>query len=181
MSFGLNSKLLRWSIFIVAEEYVFFKSNQTSQNQLYEAATPYPQDLVKSAIVVQGVVASTPLPSPNAWKCLISAQKLDLIFAGAADHRQYPDPTEEGRIEELNDEEFQSYKKLARNSGFALENPTTFFIQHVYPTTVGKIPQIALDAELADKAIPSFLSQRSIEEQPQNAATEIIGYLKEEA
>lgn len=101
---------------------------------------------------------------------------LGVILAGAADHRQYPDPEEDRRIEELGDEEFESYRKMARANGYALEDPSTFFIQHVYSTTVGKIPQIAFKAKL----IQTFLSERSIEEWPQRAMTQIMGYFEEE-
>ncbi len=176
----LNSKRSTWSIFIVREEYVFFKSNLTCQNQPYEAVTPYPQDLVKSAIVVQGVVASIPFPSSTTWKAAISAQKLGVILAGAADHRQYPNPDEDQRIEELEDEEFKTYREVARANGYALENPSTFFIQHVFPTTVQKLPQITLKVRLAERMIQSFLPQRSIAEWPQRVVTQIMGYLEEE-
>lgn len=169
-----------WSIFIVREEHLFFKSNLSRQSQTYEVVTPYPCDLATSAIVIQGVVTSTSLPTPGAWKSLIAAQNLQAILAGAADHRQYPNPEEERRIEVLRDEEFESYRKMARTCGYALENPSTFFIQHVYPTTGAKLPQIALKAQLAEKIIHSFLPERSIENWPQRVVTQIMSYLEKE-
>jgi len=111
---------------------------------------------------------------------VISALNLGVILAGAADHRQYPDPGEDRRIEELGDKEFESYRKMARASGYALENPSTFFIQHVYPTTVGKLPQIVLKARLAEEVIQTFPPGRSIAEWPQRVVTQIMGYLGEE-
>lgn len=112
---------------------------------------------------------------------MISAQKLDVILAGAADHRQYPNPEEDKRIEALEDEEFEGYRKMARANGYALENPSTFFIQHVYSTTVGKLPQIVLKAKFAENVIQSFLPERSIEEWPQRVVTQIMDYLEQEA
>ncbi|MBS0620639.1 MAG: hypothetical protein JSS61_04170 [Verrucomicrobia bacterium] len=111
---------------------------------------------------------------------MISAQNLGAILAGAADHRQYPDPKEDRRIEELEDGEFESYRKMARASGYALENPSTFFIQHVYPITVGKLPQIVLKARLAEKVMQTFLPERSIAEWPQGVVTQIMSYFEEE-
>lgn len=111
---------------------------------------------------------------------MISALNLGVILAGAADHRQYPDPKEDQRIEELGDEEFEGYRKMARANGYALENPSTFFIQHVYPTTALKLPQIVLKARLAEKIIQNFLPERSIAEWPQRVVTQIMGYLEEE-
>jgi len=111
---------------------------------------------------------------------VVSALNLGVILAGAADHRQYPDPKEDRRIEELGDEEFESYRKMARANGYALENPSTFFIQHVYPMTVGKLPQIVLKAKLAERVIQTFLPERSIEEWPQRVVTQIMGYLEED-
>ena len=102
-----------------------------------------------------------------------------VILAGAADHRQYPDSEEDRRIEVLGDEEFESYRTLARSSGYALENPSIFFIQHVYPSVVGNLPQVVQKARLAEEAIRSFLPARSIEEWPQRAVTEIMSYLEE--
>lgn len=108
--------------------------------------------------MVQGVVVPDLLPSKSIWKAAITTQKLGVILAGAADHRQYPDPEEDRRIEVLSDEEFESYRTLARSSGYALENPSIFFIQHVYPSVVGNLPQVVQKARLAEEAIRSFFA-----------------------
>ena len=110
---------------------------------------------------------------------MISELNLGVIFAGAADHRQYPDPEEDLRIEQLGDEEFEGYRKMARANGYSLENPSTFFIQHVYPITGLKLPQIVLKARLAEKVIQTFLPSRSIEEWPQRVVTQIMSYLED--
>jgi hypothetical protein len=46
-----------------------------------------------------------------------------------ADHRQYPNPKKEISI---SDYEYKSFKEYAQNAGFSLDNPTTFFVQHIY-------------------------------------------------
>jgi hypothetical protein len=109
----------------------------------------------------------------------MTTQKLGVILAGAADHRQYPDSEEDRRIEELGDEEFESYRTMARSRGYALENPGMFFIQHVYPSVVGNLPKIAQKARLAEEAIRSFLPVQSIEKWPQRAVTQIMSYLED--
>lgn len=62
-------------------------------------------------------------------------KNIDVILAGAADHRQYL--TQD--TASIEDEEFNRYRQMAREEGFALTNPTTFFIQHVYATVIGQL------------------------------------------
>ena len=62
----------------------------------------------------------------------------DVILAGAADHRQYPDPEQNALIEKMGDGEFETYKALAKLKGFSLDNPSTFFIQHVYASVISQ-------------------------------------------
>lgn len=111
---------------------------------------------------------------------MISSSNIKAILAGAADHRQYPDPEEDARIEEEGGEEFKNYRKMARTDGYSLENPSTFFIQHVYPTTLGKIAKIVSGANLAEKMMQAFLPDRSITKWPQRAVTKIMDYIGEE-
>jgi hypothetical protein len=58
----------------------------------------------------------------------------EVILAGAADHRQYPNPhfDEEFTLELAS--EYHRYKAFAQNHGFSIKNPSKFFIQHVYVT-----------------------------------------------
>lgn len=164
----------------VDEDCIVFQPSVNNQGSIYEESVPYPSDLAKVAIFVQGVVCANTdlLPSKSQWRKAVTVQKLDVILAGAADHRQYPNPEEDRRIEELNDDEFEGYKTMARSKGYALENPSVFFIQHVYSATIGSTPQLIRKAKLAEKVICSFLPDRSIEEWPQKAVTQIIYYLE---
>lgn len=166
---------------IVDEDCIVFQPTVGNQGSFYEESVPYPSDLAKAAIFVQGVVCANTdlLPSKSQWRKTIATQKLDVILAGAADHRQYPNPEEDRRIEELNDDEFEGYKIMSRSKGYALENPSMFFIQHVYPATIGSMPQLIQKAKLAEKIICSFLPERSIAEWPQRAVTQIMYYLED--
>jgi len=102
--------------------------------------------LKKVVIVVQGVVCSNEGRSLSViekmeWKKAIAADFPCIILAGAADHDQYLNPKPGGGnpeklIADLRDEEFEHYKSLALEKGFSEENPSLFFIQHVYPDTL---------------------------------------------
>lgn len=112
------------------------------------------------------------------WKSSIRAKKLAVIFSGAADHRQYPNQEEDRRIEVLKDPEFESYRRMALEEGFALEKPSTFFIQHVYPSTVGKLPKMASRVRFVESLLKCFMPDRSLEEWPQRVVTQIMRYLE---
>jgi hypothetical protein len=164
---------------VVDEECLLLQSAFDGRSSLaYEEVIPCRRDLAKVAIIVQGAVCANGdrLPSKSQWKKAIASQKLDVILAGAADHRQYPNSEEDIRIEQLKDEEFESYRKLARNAGYALENPTMFFIQHVYLATGDRLPLLVQKTRLAEKLLRAFLPQKSLEEWPPRAVARIISY-----
>ena len=166
---------------IVNEECIYFQPASDSGGTSYEELIPYPRDLAKVAICVQGVVCNNTdlLPSKSQWRATITTQNLGVILAGAADHRQYPNPEEDSRIEVLKDEEFGYYQRTARSEGYALEDPSVFFIQHVYPATVGSLPQLSQKARLVECIIQAFSPDRSIAEWPQRAVTQIMSYLED--
>jgi len=134
---------------LVDEEYLLFQYNSDS-NQ-YEEKILQQSDLSKAAFMVQGAVCPDKegkLISKEKWKAVIKNTSIDdVILAGAADHRQYPDEKQDLLVEKLNDVEFETYKQVARKEGFSLENPSLFFIQHVYPTQIGNITQLAKSSE----------------------------------
>lgn len=136
---------------IIEERILFFQRPQ--ENQFYEEMAPSENDLTKPAILVQGMIedVSDKFSSKEKWKeKIVNRNIINVILAGAADHRQYPDSNEDNRIEALkNDEEFKSeyenykeFKAIALNDGYAEQNPTTFFIQHVFPTVIRAMPQL---------------------------------------
>lgn len=111
----------------------------------YEERQPTVHELEKAAFVVQGVVVVEKQDLSILqidWKAAIKKHDiLDVILAGAADHRQYPDPTLDTIIEALKDAEYLRYKEFAKKEGFAAKNPSTFFIQHVYASLTSRILQ----------------------------------------
>jgi hypothetical protein len=163
---------------VVSEECIFFKPDIEIGGNTYEASTPFPKDLNRAAIVVQGVVCGDLLPSRKQWKTTL-ASPIEVVLAGAADHRQYPDSKEDSRIEILDNEEFEGYRKMSRKDGYALENPSVFFIQHVYPSTVCKISLCWQKTKLAARLLQAFLPERSIGEWPQRAVTKIMSYIED--
>jgi hypothetical protein len=119
---------------IIDEDILFFKP---CENGTYIETIPTIEDLKKSACIVHGFVC---IENENFdkgdWKNKILEHSItDTILAGAADHRQYPDPDMQVEVE---DQEFEYYKNFAKSNGFCLENPTTFFINHVYPIEVNR-------------------------------------------
>ena len=117
---------------IVDEECIIFK--------------PLGGSLSGAAIVVEGFVCTEAdkLPSREQWKATLKSQTLsDIILAGAADHRQYPDEKYDCKIEELKDPDFEKYKQLAKTEGFAEKNPSLFFIKHVFAQAADRAPKNA--------------------------------------
>jgi len=151
---------------IIDEACIVFQPVDT----LYEESSPYQRDLAKAAIIVQGIVYGKQLPSKSQWKETMRTQKLDVILAGAADHRQYPDQEKDRIVEELGDKEFELYKKMA-SEGYSLKNSSKFFIQHVYSSTLGSVPQLAEKAKLAEQFSSGW---------PQRVVTYIMSYMEDE-
>lgn len=112
----------------VGEEYLYFKP--CAIRKAYFAFTPDENMGMTPACVIQGAVCVNPCFSATEWKeKMLQHSAIDIILAGAADHRQYPDPE---NIVDTHDEEYEHFKQLAQKSGFSIQNPSTFFIQHVY-------------------------------------------------
>lgn len=96
--------------------------------------------LNKYACVIQGIVCikKDQFMCQKEWKKLfIKYSIIDIILAGAAHHRQYPDSMIEKSLLVSNDIEYENYKNMAEAHGFCLTNPSTFFIRHVYATKIG--------------------------------------------
>ncbi|MBP9842241.1 MAG: hypothetical protein KBC64_07475 [Simkaniaceae bacterium] len=116
------------------EEYLYY----TSSGEEHILTIPTAEDHNKPAILIQGVVSAPSveeLPSRSSWKNTFTSYLLStVILAGAADHRQYPDPAHEHLVGHFADSEFYALKTLAQEKGFSIDNPSTFLIRHVYPT-----------------------------------------------
>lgn len=127
---------------VVEQEVLFFRPSDLSQ---YEERVPTSADLVKSAVVIQGVVCPKEGSSlsRSAWRNTVRDRGVDVVLAGAADHRQYPpNPEQDRRLVGIRDEDYERCKILAQREGYALDNPTTFFIQHTYAAMVGSIVEL---------------------------------------
>lgn len=120
---------------VAKEEFLYFKPCEVTQK--YVEFTPNDASADLSACVIEGVVCQAdnqPFSTICQWKEKIMQHSIvDIVLAGAAHHRQYPNPDQ---TVDVVDEEFEHYKKLAENGGFSLCNPTTFFIKHVYSSLV---------------------------------------------
>ncbi len=112
------------------EKFLFFSPDHEGKGASYIHVSPSEMDLSKAACVIQGVACVD--AGWNESEILHSVT--DAILAGAAEHRQYPDPNQNLPII---DQEHEAFKSMALNRGFSSENPSTFFIQHVYPSHVG--------------------------------------------
>lgn len=116
---------------LVDEEKLFY---EVGPDGTYRQVQPTTADLEKPACIIQGI-ATIDLAtwSKSEWKARMrNTSVIDVILAGAADHRQYPDAALDSLFDAIEDRQYTAYKQLALKEGFAAENPTTFFIQHVY-------------------------------------------------
>lgn|SRR3990167_58604 len=121
---------------------------QVTTHGTYRLQNPSLFDLEQPAIVVQGIATEDQtgnLLTWDEWLSLVEEMTItDVILAGAADHRQYPDERQDQVLLQSPDEEYLRYKHLAETKGFSASNPTHFFIQHVYAAKINKtIPNSA--------------------------------------
>lgn len=125
----------------VEEEYLLFKCED---GYSYTERPFTMKDLDQAAFVVEGIsVCNNDRLSKGQWKTSIKEFYIEnIILAGAADHRQYPEVSEDRIVEQMNDELYNNYKEMALNEGFALLNPTKFFIQYVYAAQIARLPQV---------------------------------------
>lgn len=120
----------------IDEEKLFYQVDETGTYQ-----SVHPSDLDRAACIVQGIACiNEDSWSKSEWTAEMSAKSvIDVILAGAADHRQYPDPALDHMFENTQDPEYRIYQQRALAEGFAAENPSTFFIQHVYAALASKV------------------------------------------
>lgn len=122
----------------IDEEKLFY---QVDENGIYQPVHPDPSDLDQAACIVQGIACiDEDSWSKSEWVSVMSGKSvIDVILAGAADHRQYPDPALDHMFENTQDPEYRIYQQRALAEGFAAKNPSTFFIQHVYAALASKV------------------------------------------
>ena len=129
---------------IVDNEWLLFDTDPHERNEykLTNSSELKKMSHNRTAWVVQGVVypqENKPF-SKDEWRVKFLRYPVNTtILAGAADHRQYPNEEQDEIIHAVQDHEYETYKSLAKSEGFSLENPTTFFIQHVYPSKLAAL------------------------------------------
>ena len=135
----------------VRQSYIFLQPGEEGYELRDLPRDPSEKDRKKAAIFIDGVARAklSDLPTNQQWKEKLSSLNLKAIFAGAAVHRQYPDEKQDFlriikkafKDKEFYEEIYQEFlesQKLAQTEGFSEENPSMFFIQHVYPISLGK-------------------------------------------
>jgi hypothetical protein len=133
---------------VVNEEFLYFKPCDTTKR--YVEFTPDAEMYQMPACVIEGVVCELGNQPVQEWKeRLLQHSVVDIILAGAADHRQYPNPDQPVNVV---DGDYDHYKKLAEKNGFSLNNPTTFFIQHIYSSKIA-----AVNGQQHFSQIPNFV------------------------
>jgi hypothetical protein len=96
----------------------------------------------QACCIFEGIVVVDNL-DVDAWKKKFDSYSLkDIILSGVADHRQYPDEKYDARVLDLHDPEFESYREMAKKEGFSMDNPSTFFIQHVYAAKIDQLDKV---------------------------------------
>ncbi|MBX7066754.1 MAG: hypothetical protein K1X28_05945 [Parachlamydiales bacterium] len=111
-------------------EYLLFKPEESER--LFALTEFKEEDLHKPAFVIQGISLCE---KPNNWKkSLEDLSLMDVILANCAAHRQYPNADKDEEIDRIQHPEYERYKALAHKRGFSLNNPSSFLIQHIYPS-----------------------------------------------
>jgi len=119
---------------VVDEEFFIYENLNDFEIHSYSSKVKNISDFNRPSVVVQGIVYENyDNDFKNDWEQFMKSVAIKhVVLAGAADHRQYPDKNLDHHISSLKDEEYENYKVMANKRGFSLENPSTFFIQHVY-------------------------------------------------
>lgn len=128
---------------VIEDAFLFYRIIPDLNGFRYIETTQESLDISTPACFIQGVVEVDSKDFDlHAWKEKMATHSIiDIILAGAADHRQYPsnDP-----INPFSDLEYLNYRSIAKNNGFSYENPNTFFINHVFPMQVGRAMNLAV-------------------------------------
>jgi len=139
---------------IIDEDWIFFEpvaETNTSINQQFVAKSVLGNDYKKEAVVIEGIslVEKNKSFSKSQWRKNFLNYSIDsIILSGAAEHRQYPNQEKDLEIQSLQDHEYETYKSFAESEGFSLNNPTNFFILHVYPSKLDNFISCLKDTHL---------------------------------
>lgn len=114
--------------------------NQTSVllkpiENYYSKVDPKREDLDQVAIIIKGTSCrpySEQKSKQNWINELLKHQPIDLFLASSANHRQFPDPSQDYLITRYANPKFEEYRQKSIQWGCCLDNPSLFFIFHVY-------------------------------------------------
>lgn len=129
---------------IIDEDLLYFKPCHASGSyidvDLKELDSNTPICMIQGALRLPQKISSF---SKETWQQDIKDRTImDILLAASADHRQYPNPEQHLNIK---DAEYEHFKSVAEKEGFALHNPTTFFVRHIYSSTTSN--KLILDSE----------------------------------
>lgn len=103
------------------------------------------EDLNQVGIVIKGITCRplSELPSRKKWiQELLNYQPMDLFLAYSAKHCQLPDPSKDYLITRFANPKMEDYYQKSINWGCCLDNPSLFFITHVYSQKIGNIQDL---------------------------------------
>jgi hypothetical protein len=162
-SFIVMERALRQGIpiFLIADQkatdYDYHSINRASillnpNGSSYHMANPKTENPNQLGIVIKGTTYNSvfKLKTKKEWvKNLISYQPADLFLAYSAGHRQFPDPTKDHLITETFNPTFEEYRQKSMEWGCCLDNPSLFFVTHVYCEKLGNISNLLSPEEIS--------------------------------
>lgn len=131
----------------ISKASILLKSNGNS----YTIVDPKNENLDQVGIIIRGITYQSifELDSKKEWiKKLISFQPIDLFLAYSAMHRQFPDPAQDHLITQFSNPKFEEYQQKSLEWGCCLDNPSLFFISHVYCQKIGNVPNLLDPSEI---------------------------------
>lgn len=142
----------------------------------YKVVDPETENPDQVGIVIRGITSQPifKLDSKKEWiKKLVSYQPIDLFLAYSAMHRQFPDSTKDHLITQFSNPKFEEYRLKSMEWGCCLNNPSLFFISHVYCQKIGNIPNLLDPAEIFGITHRKRFSIGSIEKRTKRATVYI--------
>lgn len=107
----------------------------------YLLAKPDESDLSRLVVVIEGISCRSFSSDQRQWeRDLLEYDISEYMLYFAAAHKQYVNEKEDYRIANAStNAEYLEYREKNKKVGCSVENPSHFFINHVYCTTLGQI------------------------------------------
>lgn len=125
----------------IDEEIAFFEPKDSNYERV-----PIDISCERPVCVIEGMTVNEAM-SKEKWISYVDKYGiLKIVLAGAAHHRQFPDPKLDSEFDQEIYQnitsEYKKYKEEAEEIGCSFNNPHFFFIQHVYPDILSRIPTV---------------------------------------